>query len=96
MSFLIARRTMLAAIAPLAALVCTAGTINLAVAQDKIVLRMSTPATETDQRSVGLATVFAPAVADFATYEPHYNASLFKQGTELEAIARGNLEMSIA
>ncbi len=62
---------------------------------DKITLRLSTPATETDQRSVGLATIFGPAVAGFATYEPHYNATLFKQGTELEAIARGNLEMSI-
>ncbi|MCB1433144.1 MAG: C4-dicarboxylate ABC transporter, partial [Alphaproteobacteria bacterium] len=51
-------------------------------ADDKIVLRMSTPATETDQRSVALASVFGPAVAEFATYEPHYNASLFKQGTE--------------
>lgn len=69
--------------------------ISAASAADKITLRLSTPATETDQRSVALATVFAPAVADFATYEPHYNASLFKQGTELEAIARGNLEMSI-
>ncbi|MCB1433143.1 MAG: sialic acid TRAP transporter substrate-binding protein SiaP, partial [Alphaproteobacteria bacterium] len=39
---------------------------------------------------------FGPAVAEFATYEPHYNASLFKQGTEIEAISRGNLEMSIA
>ena len=63
--------------------------------QDKIKLRLSTPATETDQRSVALAEVFGPAVADFASYEPHYNASLFKQGTEIEAIARGNLEMSI-
>lgn len=64
-------------------------------AADKVVLRLSTPATATDQRSVGLEKVFGPAVADFATYEPHYNASMFKQGTELEAIARGNLEMSI-
>jgi tripartite ATP-independent transporter DctP family solute receptor len=67
-----------------------------AVGADKITIRMSTPATETDQRAVALASVFGPAIADFATYEPHYNASLFKQGTELEAIARGNLEMSIA
>ena len=79
----------------------TAATLGLtaslpARAQDKIVLRLSTPATETDQRSVALATVFGPAVEGFATYEPHYNASLFKQGTELEAISRGNLEMSIA
>ena len=66
------------------------------LAQDKITLRMSTPASETDQRSVALAEVFAPAVADFAVYEPHWNSSLFKQGTELEAIARGNLEMALA
>ena len=65
-------------------------------AADKITLRLSTPATETDQRSVALSSVFGPAVAEFATYEPHYNASLFKQGTEIEAISRGNLEMSIA
>jgi tripartite ATP-independent transporter DctP family solute receptor len=67
-----------------------------AVGADKITIRMSTPATETDQRAVALASVFGPAIADFATYEPHYNVSLFKQGTELEAIARGNLELSIA
>ena len=64
-------------------------------AQDKITLRMSTPASETDQRAVALASVFAPAVADFATYVPHYNASLIAQNAELEAIASGDLEMSI-
>ncbi len=79
-----------------AALLAVGLSFGAASAADKIFIRMSTPATETDQRSVALATVFGPAVADFATYEPHYNASLFKQGTELEAIARGNLEMSIA
>ncbi|MGE0502121.1 MAG: sialic acid TRAP transporter substrate-binding protein SiaP [Rhizobiaceae bacterium] len=67
-----------------------------ASAQDKVRLRLSSPATPTDQRAVALTEVFGPAVADFATFEPHWNASLFKQGTELEAIARGNLEMSIA
>jgi tripartite ATP-independent transporter DctP family solute receptor len=64
-------------------------------AQQKMVIRMSTPATPTDQRSLGLEKFFGPAVSGFATYQPHYNATLFKQGTELEAIARGNLEMSI-
>lgn len=87
------RRALLAASAALVAIGLAPG---IAGAADKITVRMSTPATETDQRAVALATVFAPAIADFATYEPHYNASLFKQGTELEAIARGNLEMSIA
>ncbi|MXN63933.1 C4-dicarboxylate ABC transporter [Stappia sp. GBMRC 2046] len=88
----IARRTLLAAAAAVVAL--SAG--MPAEAQDKITLRMSTPASETDQRSIALAEVFGPAVADFAVYEPHYNASLVAQGSELESIASGDLEMSIA
>lgn len=67
-----------------------------AAAQDNITLRMSTPALESDQRSVARAEVFASAVADFATYAPHYNASLIAQNAELEAIASGDLETSIA
>lgn len=82
------RRAMLAAAALL-----LAGPL---AAQDRVTLRMSTPASETDQRSVALAEVFAPAVADFADYQPHYNASLIAQNSELEAIASGDLEMSIA
>jgi TRAP-type transport system periplasmic protein len=69
--------------------------VGTAFAQDRIQLRMSTVATETDQRSVALEEVFGPAVAEFAAYEPHYNGTLFRQATELEAIARGNLEMAI-
>ncbi|MBP0484736.1 TRAP transporter substrate-binding protein DctP [Sagittula salina] len=89
MTFAMTRRALLAS----AAALTLAGP---ALAEDKITLRMSTPASETDQRSVALAEVFAPAVADFASYEPHYNASLIAQGSELEAIASGDLEMSIA
>ncbi|MEZ5535901.1 MAG: sialic acid TRAP transporter substrate-binding protein SiaP [Thiolinea sp.] len=70
------------------------GATGLANAAD-LKLRLSSPASETDQRAVALTEKFGPAVKDFATFEPHWNASLFKQGTELEAIARGNLEMSI-
>ncbi len=90
MKYDISRRVLVAAAASLATIVA-----STVFAQDKIVLRMSTPASETDQRSVALAGVFAPAVAEFATYEPHYNASLVAQGSELEAIASGDLEMSI-
>lgn len=72
-----------------------AGLSRRAFADDKITLRLSSPATPSDQRAVALTEVFAPGVKDFATFEPHWNATLFKQGTELEAIARGNLEMSI-
>ncbi len=60
-----------------------------------IQLRMSSSGSETDQRSVAMAEVFGPAVSGFASYEPSYNATLFDQGTELDAISRGNLEMSI-
>ena len=88
MNISIARRALLAGAAAIAL-------VSPAAAQD-LTLRMSTPASETDQRSVALAEVFAPAVAEFATYEPHYNASLIAQGSELEAIASGDLEMSIA
>lgn len=69
--------------------------LSFAVAQDKPAIRMSTPASDTDQRSVALATVFGPAIAEFATYQPHYNSSLVPQGSELEAISAGDLEMSI-
>jgi len=67
---------------------------NVAAA-DKVVLRFSTPATATDLRSKGVQEVFAPAVAAFATYRPSYNATLFKQGTEIVAQSRGNLEMAL-
>jgi len=92
MSSSTSRRALLAGAASLAV---AGGFARPAAAADKIKLRLSTPATPTDQRSRALEEVFGPAVAGFAIYEPHYNATLFKQGTELEAIARGNLEMSI-
>ena len=57
---------------------------------------LATAGSATDQRSVAMAEVFAPMVAEFADYQPGYNATLFAQGTELEAISRGNLVMSIA
>ena len=94
MSGRIARRTLLGATAAAAFTASFAG-YGPAFGQDRVTLRLSSPATPTDQRAVALTEVFAPAVADFATLEPHWNATLFKQGTELEAIARGNLEMSI-
>jgi tripartite ATP-independent transporter DctP family solute receptor len=73
----------------------TAAAIAVPAFAADLTLRMSTPASETDQRSIALAKVFAPAVAEFATYEPHYNGSLIAQGSELETISSGDLEMSI-
>lgn len=68
---------------------------SVGFAADKITLRLSSVNTPTDSRAVALDTVFGPEIADFATFEPHWNGTLYKQGTELEAIARGNLDMSI-
>ncbi|MBT9370374.1 sialic acid TRAP transporter substrate-binding protein SiaP [Rhizobium sp. CSW-27] len=64
-------------------------------AADKPTIRLSSPASETDQRAIALLQKFGPAISGFATFQPHWNATLFKQGTELEAIARGNLDMAI-
>lgn len=89
MTFAFTRRALLAA----AAAIAVAGP---AFAEGKIALRLSAVNTETDQRAIALTEVFGPAVADFATFEPHWNGTLFAGGTELEAIASGDLEMSIA
>jgi TRAP-type C4-dicarboxylate transport system substrate-binding protein len=87
MSLDLTRRTILGATAALLA--------TGAAAQEKVQLRLSAVQSETDQRSVAMLEQFAPMVAEFASFEPHWNGTLFSQGTELEAIARGNLEMSI-
>jgi tripartite ATP-independent transporter DctP family solute receptor len=92
MRFSPVRRTLLTT--AVAASVASVG--GAAFAQNKIKLRLSSPASATDQRAVALTSVFAPAIASFAELDPHWNAALFKQGTELEAISRGNLDMSIA
>ena len=63
-----------------------------AMAQDKPVLRFSAVFSEQDIRAemVGL---FSSQIADDFTFEPYYGGNLFKQGTELVALQRGNLEM---
>ena len=72
-----------------------AGTAGGSLAQDKVKLRLSAVQSETDQRSVAMLEKFGPMVAEFAEFEPHWNGTLYAQGTELEAIASGDLEMSI-
>jgi TRAP-type C4-dicarboxylate transport system substrate-binding protein len=84
-----------AALSALVALGVAAGAALPAAADEKIKLRLSGSGSETDQRSVAMIEIFGPAVSEFASFEPSWNATLFAQGTELEAISRGNLEMSI-
>ncbi len=63
-----------------------------AFAQDKPKLRFSAVFSEQDIRAE-MMKMFADAVKDDFTFEGFYAGNLFKQGTELVAIQRGNLEM---
>lgn len=72
------------------------GWASQGLSADKIKLRLASSGSPTGTRAIALNEQFAPAVAEFAEFEGHWNSSLFKQGTELEAIARGNLEMALA
>lgn len=88
----ISRRTLLGATAALGA----AATLP-ALAQAKVQLRISTPAVPDDWHAK-MWTVFKDALDksspnQFDT-QINLNASLFKQGTEPAAMARGNLELS--
>ena len=85
------RRTLLAAAAALS-------TVALpSLAQTKTVLRISTPAVPDDWHAK-MWTVFKDTLEKTAPGEfdvqINLNASLFKQGTEPAAMARGNLELS--
>ena len=93
MRTLLSRRTIMSALVSVA-LVC--GFAGQGLAADKIKLRMAGSGSPTGTRAIALDEKFGPAVSEFAVYEAHWNSSLFKQGTELEAIARGNLEMALA
>ena len=93
MGNLLSRRTVITILVS-AALVF--GLAGQSLADKKIKLRMAGSGSPTGTRAIALDEKFGPAVSEFAVYEPHWNSSLFKQGTELEAIARGNLDMALA
>jgi tripartite ATP-independent transporter DctP family solute receptor len=86
------RRSLIAATAVLATAFGPA-----AVAQNKVLLRISTPAVPDDWHGK-MWTVFKDSLDKSAPGEfdvqINLNATLFKQGTEPAAMARGNLELS--
>ncbi len=63
-----------------------------AFAQDKPKLRFSAVFSDQDIRAE-MMKMFSEAVAGDFTFEGYYGGNLFKQGTELVALQRGNLEM---
>ena len=82
------RRSLLAAGASMLAL----GALPHARAQAKTKLRFSSAFTEQDLRADAYKS-FAAAIKDGYDFEPYWGNTLFKQGTELIALQRGNLEM---
>ncbi|MGQ2905524.1 MAG: sialic acid TRAP transporter substrate-binding protein SiaP [Neoaquamicrobium sediminum] len=82
------RRALLAAGAALA----LAGSTVAATAQDKVALRFSAVFSEQDIRAE-MMKKFAEQIGDEFDYQGYYGGTLFKQGTELVALQRGNLEM---
>ena len=62
------------------------------LAQDKPKLRFSAVFSEQDIRAE-MMKMFADAIKDDFAFEGYYGGNLFKQGTELVALQRGNLEM---
>ena len=84
----ITRRRMLATGASMLAL----GALPPALAQAKPKLRFSSAFTEQDLRAEAYKN-FATAIKDSYDFEPYWGNTLFKQGTELVALQRGNLEM---
>jgi TRAP-type C4-dicarboxylate transport system substrate-binding protein len=63
-----------------------------AFAQDKPVLRFSAVFSDKDIRA-DMTKMFAEGIKDDFTVEPYFGGTLFKQGTELVALQRGNLEL---
>lgn len=65
-----------------------------AMAQEKVKLKFSSVAADQDIRTKAMR-MFAEDIKDDFTLTVYPGATLFKQGTELVAIQRGNLEMGI-
>lgn len=84
-------------LATAAAVMLMGALLPAAHAQNKVVLRVSTPAVPDDWHAK-MWTVFKDSLEKSAPGEfdvqINLNASLFKQGTEPAAMARGNLELS--
>jgi len=63
-------------------------------AQDKPVLKFAAVFSDADIRADAMRMLGEAISSDF-TFQPHFGATLFKQGTELVALQRGNLETGI-
>ncbi len=67
----------------------------LAQSAGKINLRFSDVTTADAPRSQALVNIFAKEIGDEFSFQPYFGGTLFKQGSELVAVQRGNLEMAL-
>ncbi len=67
---------------------------NVAAAQDKVVITYSDTVPENDIRTQILRKEFGACLGDEFEFKDYHGATLFKQGTELTAMQRGNLDMA--
>lgn len=66
---------------------------TMALAADKVELIYSDTVTEGDIRTATLRKEFGECLGDGFSFKSYHGATLFKQGTELTAMQRGNLDM---
>ncbi|WP_309084921.1 sialic acid TRAP transporter substrate-binding protein SiaP [Chelativorans sp.] len=90
MSITFTRRSLAAGIAALG-LLAIAGQARA----EAIKLRFADSTTADAPRSVALVDIFAKKLGDEFLFEPYFGSTLYKQGTEIVAVQRGNLEMAL-
>lgn len=90
MKFFITRRAVMLG----AVVLGVAAIIGQALAQDKPTLKFAAVFSDTDIRAEAMR-MLGDALKDDFVFEPHFGSTLFKQGTELVALQRGNLETGI-
>ncbi|MDQ0315876.1 sialic acid TRAP transporter substrate-binding protein SiaP [Amorphus orientalis] len=78
-----------------AALVAATMFAGGAVAQDPVKLTFADVTQANAPRSVALTDIFAKEIGDEFEFEPYFGGTLLKQGSELTAIRRGNLDMAL-
>jgi TRAP-type C4-dicarboxylate transport system substrate-binding protein len=88
----ITRRTLLGGVASL----CLAAPLMVTAAHAaQIKLRFADSTTADAPRSVALVDIFAKQLGADFKFDPYFGSTLYKQGTEIVAVQRGNLEMAL-
>lgn len=75
------------------AIAALAAMTTVAVAEDKVEIIYSDTVSEGDIRTTTLRSEFGACLGDGFDFKSYHGATLFKQGTELTAMQRGNLDM---